>query len=177
MFNCCTCTGINWAWLSSVEPNNNTIVASFTADLNGLAGGSAVVFASGFLTPSSNQDGEAFGLFAALSDGTVVEFPGIITDIDNEIVGNMPKDYKLSQNYPNPFNPSTIISFSLPNAEKVTLKVYNILGSEVSTLLNTTMNAGYYEVNFDASNLASGAYFYNIQAGSFNQTRKMNLIK
>jgi hypothetical protein len=156
---------------------NETIVASFTADLSGLAGGSAVVFASGFLTPSANQDGEAFSIFAALANGTVVEFPSIITDISVSDFNTIPETFVMEQNYPNPFNPSTKISFSLPEAENVSLKIYNILGSEITTLVNENLNAGSYQVEFDASNLASGTYIYQITAGKFTQVRKMNLIK
>jgi hypothetical protein len=83
----------------------------------------------------------------------------------------------MEQNYPNPFNPSTTISFSIPKAENVSLKIYNILGSEITTLVSENLNAGSYQVNFDASNLASGTYIYQITAGKFNQVRKMNLIK
>jgi hypothetical protein len=83
----------------------------------------------------------------------------------------------MEQNYPNPFNPSTTIKFSLPQAEIVSLKVYNILGSEVATLLNGTVEAGSYDIQFDASNLSSGVYLYELRAGNFTQIKKMNLIK
>ena len=167
------------SYILDVTPgnDNSTIVASFEADLSTLAGGSAVVFASGFLDPSTNQNGSAFGILAALADGNVVEFTQIITDIRNVDGKNLPASYSLNQNYPNPFNPSTVISFSIPKSEFVSLKIYNILGSEISTLLNEDLNAGNYQVDFNASNLASGTYFYQINAGSYTQIRKMNLIK
>jgi hypothetical protein len=167
------------SYILDVTPaeDNETIVASFTADLSGLGGGSAAVFASGFLTPSANQDGAAFGIFAALANGTVVEFPSIITDISAGDFNTIPETFVMEQNYPNPFNPSTTISFSIPKAENVSLKIYNILGSEITTLVSENLNAGSYQVNFDASNLASGTYIYQITAGKFNQVRKMNLIK
>jgi hypothetical protein len=167
------------SYILDVTPadDNETIVASFEADLSGLAGGSAVVFASGFLDPSANQNGEAFGIFAALADGNVVEFSSIITDIRDVDGISVPTNFSLKQNYPNPFNPSTVISFSLPKAENVTLKIYNILGSEITTLLNEELNAGNYSIDFNASNLASGTYFYKINAGNFTEVRKMNLIK
>ncbi len=85
--------------------------------------------------------------------------------------------FELSQNYPNPFNPSTLIKFSIPKSNKVTLKVYNLLGQEVKTLINREMNAGTYEVKFNASQLASGIYFYTINAGNFTSTKKMMLLK
>ncbi|MFZ1291129.1 MAG: DUF4397 domain-containing protein [Melioribacteraceae bacterium] len=167
------------SYVLDVTPGNDneTVVASFQADLSGLAGGSAVVFASGFLNPSSNNNGEAFGIYAALANGTVVEFQQTITDISFDNIEVVPETYLLNQNYPNPFNPSTKISFSIPNPEKVSLKIYNILGSEISTLINKELNAGNYEFDFNASNLASGTYIYKLNAGKFSQTRIMNLIK
>ena len=85
--------------------------------------------------------------------------------------------FELSQNYPNPFNPSTLIKFSIPQSNKVTLKVYNLLGQEVGTLVNQEMQAGSYEVKFNASQLASGIYFYTINSGNFTATKKMMLLK
>ena len=85
--------------------------------------------------------------------------------------------FKLDQNYPNPFNPSTTISYQLPINGQVTLNVYNILGDEVATLVNEDKAAGQYKVEFDASNLSSGIYFYKLQAGSFVETKKMILLK
>lgn len=89
----------------------------------------------------------------------------------------MPTDYSLSQNYPNPFNPSTSISFSVPVQGNVKLTVFNALGETVETLVNEFMNAGSYNVNFDASKLTSGIYFYQINANGFTQTKKMMFIK
>jgi len=88
-----------------------------------------------------------------------------------------PIEFVLDQNYPNPFNPSTIISFSVPQSSFVTLKVYDVLGNEVSTLVNETKEAGKYNISFDASGLSNGVYFYTIKANNFNSTKKMILIK
>ncbi len=90
---------------------------------------------------------------------------------------NIPNNYLLYQNYPNPFNPSTTIKFSIPNSQFVTLKVYDLLGREVSILVNEEKLPGNYEVKFDGSNLPSGVYFYRLQAGSFSQTKKLMLMK
>ncbi|MHB8851839.1 MAG: T9SS type A sorting domain-containing protein [Ignavibacteriaceae bacterium] len=90
---------------------------------------------------------------------------------------NIPMKFELSQNYPNPFNPSTIIKYSVPKGQLVTLKVYNMLGQEVATLVNNQQNAGNYEVTFNADRLASGIYFYTLNAGSFVSTKKMILLK
>ncbi len=156
--------------------DGTSLVQSYVADLSTLGGGSAVVFASGFLTPGNNQNGEAFGLFFALGDGTVGQFPEGVASIE-EISSITPNNYTLSQNYPNPFNPSTSINFAIANSEFVTLKIYNILGSEVATLVNETLASGSYKFNFDASNLASGIYLYELKAGNFAQIKKMNLLK
>jgi len=89
----------------------------------------------------------------------------------------LPAQYELEQNYPNPFNPSTTIRFTVPEAGLVTLKVYNLLGQEVITLLNEEQTSGVYEVTFDAAQLPSGIYFYSINAGDFVATKKMILLK
>ena len=83
----------------------------------------------------------------------------------------------LSQNYPNPFNPTTVISYQLPVSNHVSLKVYDVLGREVVTLVNEVKEAGNYEVKFDASKLSSGIYFYSIKSGEYRAVKKMSLIK
>ena len=85
--------------------------------------------------------------------------------------------YNLFQNYPNPFNPATIISYSIPETDLVTLKVYDVLGNEVATLVSENKPVGSYEIEFDGSELTSGVYFYRLQAGSFIETKKMILMK
>ncbi|MCI0473534.1 MAG: T9SS type A sorting domain-containing protein, partial [Ignavibacteria bacterium] len=88
-----------------------------------------------------------------------------------------PSEYNLSQNYPNPFNPVTSISFAIPKQGFVSLKIYDIAGREVKTLVNEFKHAGYYSVDFNGSSLASGVYFYGIQCGDFVSVKKMVLIK
>jgi Predicted extracellular nuclease len=97
-------------------------------------------------------------------------------DVKEENLGAV-KSYSLLQNYPNPFNPSTTIRFSVPNSGVVSLKVYDVLGREVRTLLNEEKHAGSYSVSFDLRNLSSGIYFYRLQSGSFVDTKKMILMK
>ncbi|MCB0742968.1 MAG: T9SS type A sorting domain-containing protein [Ignavibacteriales bacterium] len=95
-----------------------------------------------------------------------------------EKVGSLPSEFSLSQNYPNPFNPTTMIKYSIPAQSNVTLKIYDVLGSEVATLINNEVQSvGQYEVNFDASRLSSGIYFYTLNSGNFVQTKKMILLK
>jgi hypothetical protein len=96
----------------------------------------------------------------------------------NELANTaLPTVYSLSQNYPNPFNPTTSIRFGLPKAGDVSLVVYDILGRKVTELIHGNLTAGYHTVNFNASNLASGVYFYRIQAGDFVSVKKLMLLK
>ncbi|QQS34836.1 MAG: DUF4397 domain-containing protein [Ignavibacteriales bacterium] len=248
--------------------NGTTLVNSFIAPLAGLGGGAATVFASGFLNPAANQNGPAFGIFAVLANGTVVQFnTGVVpvelssftaniegnnvtlnwvtsTEVNNrgfevqrkfadefvtigfiegfgttsevrnysfrdkdlntgkyvyrlkqidydgtfeysnevEVNVNVVKEYSLSQNYPNPFNPSTKIIFSLASDSDVSLKIFNVLGQEVASLINGRIAAGEQSVNFNADGLNSGVYFYQIDAtgidgSKFSQTKKMILTK
>ena len=96
---------------------------------------------------------------------------------DVEIENSTPEYYNLSQNYPNPFNPSTKIQYSIPSNQIVQLKIYDILGKEITTLVNKEQSAGTYEVNFNANNLTSGIYFYTIKAGNYTDTKSMILMK
>jgi hypothetical protein len=137
---------------------------------------------------------------ASLTDNSLRGTPivGITTDIDGTIrnallpsrgadevglvgitdpVTGSPSEYKLSQNYPNPFNPATSISYAIPVSGFVTMKLYDISGKEVATLLNGNMNAGYYTVRFNAANFASGTYFYTLTAGETRIIKKMVLMK
>ena len=126
-----------------------------------------------------NSSGCEFGcgitnLRYAKIDG--VEYGTQITRIDDKTY-NQPKSHILYQNYPNPFNPITKISWQFPVRSLQSLKVYDVLGNEVVTLVNEEKSAGYYEVDFDGSRLASGIYFYVLRSGDFVQSRKMLLLK
>jgi len=112
-----------------------------------------------------------------------IDFDGTYT-YSNEVLVDVHgvTEFSLEQNYPNPFNPTTVIKYSIPNvgtglALSVKLKIYNILGVEVATLVNENKSAGNHEVEFNAEGLSSGIYFYTLTAGSFTQTRKMMLIR
>jgi len=96
---------------------------------------------------------------------------------ETEAIVGIPDKFYLSQNYPNPFNPETKISYTIPVESKVTLKIFDLLGSEIAELVNEAKPAGIYEVTFNAANLVSGIYIYRLQSGSFTETKKLCLIK
>jgi photosystem II stability/assembly factor-like uncharacterized protein len=102
---------------------------------------------------------------------------GIVISVDDNDPGINPTGFKLEQNYPNPFNPTTNIRFLIADRGFVTLKVYDVLGNEVATLVNEEKPAGEYKVEFDGNHLPSGIYFYQLKAGGFVETRKMILLK
>jgi hypothetical protein len=99
----------------------------------------------------------------------------LITDVENDDPN--PADFYLSQNYPNPFNPITKINFQIPQISIVIIKVYNVLGKEVATLMAEEMTAGNYETTFNALNLSSGIYYYQLTVGNYSLTKKMVIIK
>jgi len=112
--------------------------------------------------------------------------PGILLDVENENYTNIAvQDYLLEQNYPNPFNPTTKIRYTIPlgethrgaSVQNVVLKVYDVLGNEVVTLVDEFKPAGNYEVEFNANRLASGVYFYRLTSGSFSDSKKLILLK
>jgi len=122
-------------------------------------------------------DGDIDVLSASQLDNKIAWYENLspvgIEAISNEI----PIEFRLSQSYPNPFNPATTIRFSIPEEFFVTIKVFNTLGQEITALINENIIAGSYEVEFDASKLPSGIYYYKLQAGSFVETKKMVLMK
>jgi len=138
--------------------------------------------ANGGSSPLDNEGGFGTNHLLLLAD----EPAGIVL---NNVFGNfgttdvkhldntIPAVYELNQNYPNPFNPATTIRYSIPQAGLVNVKIFNLLGQEVATLVNTQQASGTYEVNFDASALASGIYFYSIDVNNFKATKKMILMK
>jgi hypothetical protein len=124
---------------------------------------------------------DAYTGTAVGSGGTILRTTsGGVTAVSGE-VGGVPAEYVLLQNYPNPFNPSTAISYQLPAASHVRLTVYDLLGREVTTLVNEVKRPGSYTVEFDGSNLATGVYFCRLQAGDpsrgFTQTKRLLLLK
>lgn len=94
-----------------------------------------------------------------------------------ESLTSLPREFALLQNYPNPFNPSTTIKYNLPIDAHVTLKLYDVLGREVLTMVNEQAKGGYHSATLDASRLSSGVYFYRVQAAAFAQTKKLLLLR
>ncbi len=151
---------------------------SNVADTTGVLLGGASITNSGWLGIWSPIDSAGEGTYVVsvhASSAAIVKIMGTITSVYKE--PNLPEVFSLSQNYPNPFNPSTIINYSIPKGGFVSLKVYNILGQLVKTLYRGYQKAGSYKINFVASELLSGVYFYRLQMNSFAETRKMLLLK
>ncbi|HLP16704.1 MAG TPA: T9SS type A sorting domain-containing protein [Bacteroidota bacterium] len=107
---------------------------------------------------------------------TSADFPNLVLGV-HKTDDVMPKDFSIAQNYPNPFNPSTTIRFTVARTQFVTLKVYDLLGREVATMVNEQMNPGTYSMQWNAATLSSGVYFYRMQAGDFVRTMKLMLLK
>jgi hypothetical protein len=126
----------------------------------------------GFSSFSSPNAGWCAG-----EDGVVYKWIGdsLLTSVKH--MNEIAQGFFLEQNYPNPFNPSTRIAFSVQRSGFTTLKVYDILGREVRTLVNETLQSGSHEVTFNAEGLSSGVYFYRLQAGEFAQTRRLLLLR
>ena len=126
----------------------------------------------------------AGGGFTEICNTVQPNFAGITADVASVSEREeLPSEFALHQNYPNPFNPATIIRYSLPVGQDgilschVSLKVYNLLGQEVATLVNESKQPGRYQVQWNAQRLSSGVYFYRLQAGEYLETRKLMLLK
>ena len=135
-----------------------------TMYLTGLTGGVTYRFALSAIDLSNNE--------SILSDTVSGRTTGV-----SQRSSTIPSSYALEQNYPNPFNPSTSIQFDLPRTGFTTLKIYNLLGQEIATLLNEIKPSGSYIVQWNALNMTSGMYFYKLTSGEFSQVKKMQFIK
>ncbi len=154
---------------NSSYTNNSIVYASSTSgDYFGRYGDLSTASGCGYTAWTSTTSPPGKANIKLFIDGAV--------NINPES-GMMPKTFFLSQNYPNPFNPVTKINFAIPKAGFVSLKVYDLLGREVSNLINEEKQAGNYSIDFNSGNLTSGVYFYKMQSGSFKETKKMLLIK
>jgi hypothetical protein len=109
--------------------------------------------------------------------GSIARMDGVVSGLGNGNFSELPASFKLNQNYPNPFNPSTTISFEMPKADLVELKVFDMLGREVANLVSGLKQPGVYRIDFDASGLSSGVYVYRLKAGDFVESKKMTLLK
>jgi photosystem II stability/assembly factor-like uncharacterized protein len=144
--------GKNWGY-QFMQTASTSALATFRNNVSLAYGGSHII--------NKTNDG-----------GGSITFTGI-----NQISSEIPISFKLHQNYPNPFNPSTKINYQLLNSDFITLKVFDIQGKEIASLVNEKQNAGTYSVDFDAQNLVSGIYFYSLQTKNFTDTKKMILVK
>lgn len=118
-----------------------------------------------------------FSLSINLNAETKTHFNTILEGFATNIVSNNPDDYKLYQNFPNPFNPATIINYKINQSGFVTLKVYNLVGQVVKTLVNEYQEAGTFSKQFEASELSAGIYLYKLQVNNFTSVKRMTLIK
>jgi photosystem II stability/assembly factor-like uncharacterized protein len=153
--------GINWT-PQSIGPTDSLSMGLYSVSFCGPDNGTAVGW-------EMDTTGEYSPLILHTTTGGISSISSRIRE--------MPISFSLSQNYPNPFNPTTTIKYELPKASQVILTVYDILGREVSLLVNERRDAGVHEAQFDGSNLASGVYLYRLQAGDFTQTKRLLLLK
>ena len=161
------------------DPDGNPLTFSLLA---GAANMSVTTDGQFAWAPSLDQAGKSFVVTVQVTDGfSTVTTTATLTASSSitavEDLGGFPTEFSLMQNYPNPFNPTTSIRFALPKDSDVKLTVFNMLGQEVATLFNGTLNAGIHKVDFDASKLTSGLYLYRIEAGNFISVKKMLLMK
>ena len=171
---------VNLKWQTATEVNNygfNIERKPETGDWTNLGfvkghGNSNSPKNYSFKDNSSLSSSKYYYRLKQIDNDGVYEYSKII-----EVSISKPNTFALAQNYPNPFNPNTVISYTLPSESYVTLNVYNILGSQVASLVYEEQTKGEYKVTFDASNLSSGIYFYKLSAGNFIQLRKMILLK
>lgn len=119
-------------------------------------------------------------LLGKADDGTApgdLRWDPTLSAVDNQPVNQIPLKFELNQNYPNPFNPTTTISFALKNPARTSIKIYNLTGHLVKILLDENLNAGSYQILFDASDLASGVYFCQLHSGKQAARKKMMLVR
>ena len=153
--------------------NNGTSWSELTTETIGI--GNKILSPYALAVNSSYYFAAYWRTVSGTITSSVYRLPLTTTSLTSE--KSIPNSYHLSQNYPNPFNPSTTISWQLAASSFVTLKVHNVLGKEVAALVNEEVQAGMHSVNFDASHLSSGIYFYTLKTNSFMQTKKMILLR
>jgi hypothetical protein len=181
-----------WNLIGSITTPLST--SSITSDPPGMTTSQFFQYSNGYRTTTTvipgkgywvkvNQNGTLY-----LSSASSIEKSACINIVESEEIppsaptdesmyGQLPLKYELLQNFPNPFNPSTSISYKIPEATHVTFTIYNMLGQQVASLVDKNQDAGYYNIQFNSQHLASGIYFYKLQAGNFFQTKKLTIIK
>jgi plastocyanin len=163
---------VKWTWINGTHTTTSLNVPTGALSWNNPIDASNTSFIYAITTAGTynyqcNFHGQIFGMTGVINAQAV----GI-----KQIETVVPK-YELKQNYPNPFNPTTIINFNIPQKSLVTLKLYDISGREIGTLVNSELNSGGYSVDFNGEKYASGIYIYKLQADNFTDVKKMTLIK
>ncbi len=166
-------TYVNGVFQSSVAQSQLNLTAAVVFKVGGY--GTAAAIGAGWLV-------DEFRVYSRALDSAEIAatwnhtLPHTVTGVVSNI-NETPSGYRLSQNYPNPFNPSTTILYSIPEGGNVELKIFDVLGREVKSLVNQFQNSGSYKITFDASGLPSGVYTYRLSTGTFTESKKMILIK
>ena len=172
-------TTVNLQWQTATELNNG----GFAVERKTNSDWTQIGFVNGHGTTTEPQNYFYADQISNINSNTIyyrlkqIDFNGTFEYSDIVEVDVVPVEFSLNQNYPNPFNPSTKITYTLASKSTVTLKVYDTIGNEVASLVNQEQEAGSYEINFDATSLTSGVYFYKINAGNFVSVKKMLLLK
>ena len=163
----------NTGWIDNHLADKRTIVSSGKFDL---PAGNTATFHTGIIIGRGTDQFNSITVTQAAYDTILNRVQLGTTDVPlgiEEFTGSVPSHFSLSQNYPNPFNPETVIRFTLPVAGYTKGVVYDVLGKEVTTLLNGDMSAGNHEVRFNANDLSSGVYFFRLESGNFSSAIKM----
>jgi hypothetical protein len=159
--------GSHWSSFSQVNPTANTATAKWTFGISTALVDNANIGVAWIDTTT--------GFDEIFYRKVTIPSPPTVGVMENE--RSTPGQFALNQNFPNPFNPTTVISYQLPEASHVALKLFDMLGREVATLVDGVKSAGQHTVELNASKLQSGIYFYRLQAGNFYETRKLTLLK
>ena len=175
----CIDRDVKLSWITATETNNQGFEIQRSENGDDFAaigfvegnGTTTETHAYSYIDKNLNSGKYYYRLKQVDFDGTY-EYSNVV-----EVIVNVPSIFSLEQNYPNPFNPATTINYSIPEKSYVTLKIYDILGSEIETLINEEKPAGTYELNWNAASLPSGVYFYQLSAGNNVRTRKLILMK
>lgn len=170
-------SGANFSFsIPQIEIDDHEYRVDFYADHNGNGVYDAPPTDHAWRLTFNNNTGNFVQNFNHNTNFVDIQWPGLVS-VEENIIAGIPNEFSLSQNYPNPFNPETKIRFALPNAGFVSLKIYDIIGREVASIVNENLSSGIHEVNFDAKELDSGVYVYRITSNNFVDSKKMLLIK